>query len=356
MLNIMIIFSIIGGIDKIFNNRLGLGEKFDEGFLGLGGLALTVIGIYSLSPLVGNILSPVLLPLARVTNTDPSVFISSILGPDLGGYPMSIALGLNQDIAKFNGMILSSMLGTLISFTIPVAVGIISREDFRFFAKGALAGIITIPIGMLAGGIVMGIPLRLALWNLLPVLFFSGLIILGLKKSLDGMIEVFRKMGSFIIKISTLGLIFAIINFIYGKDIIKNVIPIEEGAILIVNIAIILSGAFTMFEVVFRVLTRHLTKLENIFKLDKYSILGLFSSMANCIPSFGIYDKMNDKGKMINAAFSVSGAFILGGQLAYVSANTEELLGVFIISKAIASLTAIILASYMYKKENLGEG
>ena len=28
---IIVIFSIIGGIDRLFNNRYGLGEKFEEG-------------------------------------------------------------------------------------------------------------------------------------------------------------------------------------------------------------------------------------------------------------------------------------------------------------------------------------
>ena len=32
MIQIMIVFSIIAGIDKILNNKFGLGEKFEEGF------------------------------------------------------------------------------------------------------------------------------------------------------------------------------------------------------------------------------------------------------------------------------------------------------------------------------------
>ena len=104
MFYIMVIFSIIGGWDKVLNNRFGLGEKFDEGFSALGGLALTIIGIYSLSPLIGKSLMPILTPLAKVMNTDPSVFISSILAPDLGGYDSSIEIAISKTIGEFNGI------------------------------------------------------------------------------------------------------------------------------------------------------------------------------------------------------------------------------------------------------------
>ena len=45
MIYVMLGFSLLGGIDKLLNNRLGLGVKFDEGFKAMGSLALTIIGI-----------------------------------------------------------------------------------------------------------------------------------------------------------------------------------------------------------------------------------------------------------------------------------------------------------------------
>ena len=37
--------AVIGGVDKIFGNRLGLGKRFEEGFLLLGATALSMAGI-----------------------------------------------------------------------------------------------------------------------------------------------------------------------------------------------------------------------------------------------------------------------------------------------------------------------
>lgn len=356
MFYIMVIFSIIGGLDKVLNNRFGLGEKFDEGFSALGGLALTIIGIYSLSPLIGKSLMPILTPLAKVMNTDPSVFISSILAPDLGGYDSSIEVAISKSIGEFNGIILASTLGTTISFVTPVAVGLISKEDFNYFSKGILAGIMTIPIGMIVAGFMMKIDFIDMIFNLIPVLIFSIVIIVGIFKAPELMIRLFNVLGKIIITISTIGLLIGIINFMFNIEIIKGMIPIEEGAMLAFQIGIILSGAYPMFYFISNILHKYLKKVGEKFELDQYSILGIFSSLANCIPMFGIYDKMNEKGKVLNAAFAVSGAFTFGGQLGYITSVSPESINPFIVSKLVAGGSALFVASLLIKLDKNIEG
>ena len=357
MFYIMVIFSIIGGLDKVLNNRFRLGEKFDEGFSALGGLALTIIGIYSLSPLIGKSLMPILTPFAKAINADPSVFIGSILAPDLGGYDSSIEVAISKTIGEFNGIILASTLGTTISFVTPVAVGLISKEDFSYFSKGILAGIMTIPIGMVVAGIMMKINFIDMIFNLIPVLIFSIVIIIGLFKTPKLMIKLFNLLGKLIITISTIGLLIGIIDFMFNIEIIKGMIPIEEGAMLVFKIGIILSGAYPMFYFISNVLHKYLKRAGDMFELDQYSILGIFSSLANCIPMFGIYDKMNEKGKILNAAFAVSGAFTFGGQLGYISSVSPDSINPFIVSKLVAGLSAIFVASLLIKLDkNIGEG
>lgn len=351
MIYLMVVFSIIAGIDKIFNNRLGLGKKFDEGIKGMGELALTIIGIYCLSPIISKVLTPVLEPLASLINTNPSVFISSILAPDLGGYSASMGITSSQNIGTFNGLILSSMLGTTISFTLPIALGFISKEDFNYFVKGVSSGIVTIPIGMIVGGLMMGIGFRDILYNLYPVVIFTGLIILGLYRAKDKMIRVFKMLGNFIIRLSTLGLVLGIFSYFFSWDIIPGMLSIEEGAIIVFKIGIILSGAYPMFYLLSNTLNKSLSKIEGKVGLDEYSILGIFSSLANCIPMLGIYDKMNEKGKILNAAFAVSGSFVFGGQLAYISSVSPSTVSPFIISKLVAGVSAVFIANLLIKIE-----
>ena len=49
---IMAILALVGGIDRIIGNKLGLGEKFEEGFNAMGPLALGMVGIVCLAPVI----------------------------------------------------------------------------------------------------------------------------------------------------------------------------------------------------------------------------------------------------------------------------------------------------------------
>ena len=53
---IMAAGALIGGADRIFGNRLGLGKKFEEGFLLMGSTALSMAGIICLVPLLSKLL------------------------------------------------------------------------------------------------------------------------------------------------------------------------------------------------------------------------------------------------------------------------------------------------------------
>ena len=53
---IMVIFMVIGGIDKCLGNKFGYGEKFEEGFMAMGALALAMVGVISLAPVLAKVL------------------------------------------------------------------------------------------------------------------------------------------------------------------------------------------------------------------------------------------------------------------------------------------------------------
>ena len=60
---IMVRFMALGALDRIFGTKFGLGEKFEEGILAMGSLALAMIGIICLAPVLANLLRPVVVPL-----------------------------------------------------------------------------------------------------------------------------------------------------------------------------------------------------------------------------------------------------------------------------------------------------
>lgn len=351
VLYIMVLFSIIGCIDRLRGNKYGLGERFEEGFKGMGPLALNMIGIISLSPFISQIMMPILGTLSKISGADPSIFISSIIATDMGGYSTSIQVAKTPIMAEYSGLVLASMMGATISFTIPIALNLVAKEDFPYFTKGILAGIVTIPIGMLVAGLLMSIPIKTIFINIIPVIVLSIIIILGLFKYQHITFKAFQALGKGIIIISSVGLIISILDFILGIRVISNILPFEEGIKIVGKIAVFLSGAYPMFYIIESRLSKKFKRLSEKTGFNDFSILGILSSLANCVPMLAIYDKMDNKGKILNAAFAVSGAFVFGRQLGYVSGISREIVTPFILAKLSAGISAMILANILIKTE-----
>lgn len=126
---IMMIFMIVGAVDKIRGNKHGYGEQFDEGFNAMGPLAIAMAGVVAAAPVLAIILKPVIVPLYQLVGADSSMFATTLLACDMGGYPLAMQLAGNESIGNFSGLILGTMMGPTIVFTIPVALSIIKKED-----------------------------------------------------------------------------------------------------------------------------------------------------------------------------------------------------------------------------------
>lgn len=353
ILYIMVVFSLIGGIDKLLGNPKGLGNKFDEAFNSLGSLTLSMVGIIGLAPVISQLLLPVFHWLGQVFNADPSIFISSILATDLGGYSTSLELAQSQIMADFSGLILASTMGATISFTIPIAVNLIAKEDFPYFAQGILYGMVTMPISLFIGGLAMGLPLNIIGKNLFPVILLSCLIGLGLFKYRDRTLDIFNLLGKSIVVISMLGLLVSILDLVLGIKLIPNMLPFEEGFIIVGKIAVIISGAYPLFHLLSNKLEGQLDQLAKRWDINHFSMLGLLTSLANAIPTMAIYGSMDRKGKVINSAFMVSGAFAFGGQLAYISSMNKDITAAFLLAKLSGGLLSIILVNLIEKPAKL---
>ena len=70
---IMMIFMIVGAIDKIRGNKLGYGEQFDEGFNAMGPLAAAMAGVVAAAPVLAIILKPIIVPIYTLLGADPSM-------------------------------------------------------------------------------------------------------------------------------------------------------------------------------------------------------------------------------------------------------------------------------------------
>ena len=347
---LMAIFAVIGAIDRIIGNKFGLGEQFEEGIAAIGSLALSMVGIIALSPVIANLLRPVIVPIYNFLGADPAMFAGTILANDMGGAPLARELALSEDAGKFGGLIIGSMLGATIVFTIPVALGIIEESDRKFLATGVLAGIITIPIGAFFGGISAGFPVIMVLKNLIPIIIIAALISVGLWKFENGMIKGFTVFGKFIVAVITVGLICGIVESLTGITIIKGMNPISEGFETVADICIVLAGAFPLVTVITRVFRKPLMKLGHIMGMNDVAAAGMIASLANSIPMFQMLKDMDKRGKIINIAFAVSAAFVFGDHLGFTAGFDSKMIVPMIIAKLISGICAALLAIVISNK------
>jgi ethanolamine transporter len=347
---IMVFFMVLGAIDKLIGNKFGLGAQFEEGFMAMGSLTIAMVGIISLAPVLANVLKPVVVPLFEALGADPSMFATSLLACDMGGFPLAQELAKTPDAGLFAGAILGAMLGPTIVFTIPVSLGIIEKEDHKFLATGVLAGLVTIPLGAFVGGLVAGFPVIMIIKNLVPIILFALIISLGLWKIPEKMIKGFTYFGKFIVIIITIGLAAGIVEKLTGIVVIPGMNPIDEGIKVVGDIAVVLAGAFPMVFVITKLCKKPLMKLGGLLKMNDIAAAGMVATLANNIPMFGMLKDMDDRGKIINVAFAVSAAFVFGDHLGFVAGVAKQMIFPMIVGKLVGGITAVMVACFIANK------
>ncbi len=363
---IMMIFMIVGAVDKILGNKFGYGEQFEEGFNAIGPLALSMAGVVAAAPVLAQLLGPILKPIYTAIGADSSMFATTLLACDMGGYPLAMELAENPAIGNFAGLILGTMMGPTIVFTIPVALGIIKKEDRPYLGAGVLAGLITVPIGCIVGGLAMGmtefkLPLGTILINLVPVIIVAALIVLGLWFAPAAMIRGFNVFGTGVTIVITIftaiavfqqitGIMFPVLDVMSIKDEVTGLSPLDSGLLTCGQIGIVLIGAFPMVKWITKTFGGVLSKIGSALGMNDKASAGLVATLANNIAMFNIMGEMNPKGKLLNVAFAVSAAFVFGDHLGFTAGNEPDMIFPVVIGKLVAGITALILANLLAPK------
>ncbi|EFE8314904.1 TPA: ethanolamine utilization protein EutH [Escherichia coli] len=327
---IMMFFMLIAAVDRIlsqfggsarflgkFGKSIeGSGGQFEEGFMAMGALGLAMVGMTALAPVLAHVLGPVIIPVYEMLGANPSMFA-----------------------------------GTL------------------------LAGIVTIPIGCIAGGLVAmysgvqinGQPVEftfaLILMNMIPVIIVAILVALGLKFIPEKMINGFQIFAKFLVALITLGLAAAVVKFLLGWELIPGLDPIfmapgdKPGEVMraievIGSISCVLLGAYPMVLLLTRWFEKPLMSVGKVLNMNNIAAAGMVATLANNIPMFGMMKQMDTRGKVINCAFAVSAAFALGDHLGFAAANMNAMIFPMIVGKLIGGVTAIGVAMMLVPKDD----
>ena len=324
------IFFLVGVIDYIFGGKYGLSKGIESGIKSMGSLALSMIGILSITPIISDLIIKYILTIFKNILVDPTIIVSSFIAVDMGGYKIVQSISTDQGIIYFSGILISSILGCTISFTLPLALGIVKEKNIDILCKGILCGIVVLPIGLLVGGILLKIKLSLILINLMPIVIISIFVVIGLYKKPNKMIICFKYLAKFIMILGLIGLGVQGFTSITGVVIIKNLLALEETLTIVGKIAIFLAGANVMLEIIKVVFKNKIAMLEKVLNINSASVGALIGSLASAVIVFTNFDELDDRGKLVCSAFSVAGAYVFGGQLGYVVIEPKDITLIYI--------------------------
>lgn len=359
---IMMLFMVWGAIDKIMGNKFGYGEQFEEGLNCMGPLAVSMAGVVAVAPILALVLNPIVGPIYELVGADASMFATTLLACDMGGYPLAMSMAANEAVGNYAGLILGTMMGPTIVFTIPVALGIIDPEDRSYLGAGTLVGVVTIPVGCIVGGFVMNamtsykLSVGDILLNMIPVVIIALAIAAGLWFAPSAMMKGFDKFGTgvtiFITAVTAIaifeyntGIIFPLFNLMMDDG--TGVNGLESGLLTCGIIAITLAGAYPMVKFITDKFGKVLEKIGAALGMNAAGSAGLVATLANNIAMFNILKDMNPKAKLLNCAFAVSAAFVFGDHLGFCAANNNEMITPMIVAKLVAGILAVVLGNFM---------
>ena len=348
---IILVFSALGAIDWLIGNKIGVGKDFERAFLLFCPLALSMLGMIVIAPAVGVWLSPLFDGFYALFGIDPSIIPASLLANDMGGAVLAQSVSKSAQLGNYNAFIVSSMMGCVISFTLPFSLGAVSREQYSQLFLGILCGIATIPVGCLVAGLVCRVPFVALMLNLLPLIIVGGLITLALLFFKKACIRCFAVLGHVMRAISLAGLACAIFTFLTGVVITPHFDTLQNGALVCANACVTLSGALPLMYLLTKLLHKPLNAVGARIGINDVSAIAFLGTLVTNASTFGTMDKMDKRGAVLNAAFAVSASFALGDHLAFTMAYDGTYVLPMIVGKMVSGVCAVLLAFVMMREK-----
>lgn len=339
---------ILGGIDRLFGNKWGYGKRLEEGFLFMGPTALSMVGIMCLVPFLSDTLGKLIVPLFQFFGIDPAMF-GGFLAIDMGGYQLAKSLALSSPMGNYAGIIVAATFGCTLVFTLPVGMGVIEKDDQPFFGEGLMIGLVTLPLGLILGAALCGIPIFYALWQTMPVFLLSLFLGMGLKFFPTRMIRGFTRFAFGLKAIITIGLVLGAVTYLTGISILPNLSPIQDALAVVASIGITMLGSLPVAEFLQRILRRPFAWLGARLGVNSFSMVGLLVGAVSAIPQLAMMKDMDPLGKRINAAYIVCATSTLAAHAGFTLSTEPSMLPPLFATKAVGAISAAVLAYFLHR-------
>lgn len=346
---IMVISMGVAAVDRCLGSPINLGPHLDKGVQAFGPLVIPMVGMMEFAPMFARLLSPIIAPLYGLVGADSSMFANSIIACDMGGYTLGYAICKSEEAAQFAGCILGTMLGSIITFMIPVGITFVKKEYHKYYATGLMIGIITIPFGMFAGGLVAGYDISMICQNLIPVIIFALIVALGLWRARDVCMKIFNVFGFIIIAVSTMGFALGIVQELTPMVIVEDLMPIQDGIKIVGGICLILCGAFPFVELLKRFFGGAFNRLGKLLSIDDDAVAGMIACLANVMPLLTTCNNMSPAGIVTAMAFMVGANSVFGDFLGFVAGVDNSMIFPMIVANFVSGFIALPIAKYVCK-------
>lgn len=346
---VILIFSVFGAIDWLIGNKIGVGKEFERAFSLFAPMALSMLGMIVLAPAIGVWLTPIFEGFYNVFKIDPSIIPASLLANDMGGMTLAQSVCKSEQVGNYNAFVVSSMMGCLISFTLPFSLGLVKKEQHNELFVGILCGIATIPVGGFVGGVLCGISPISLLVTLLPLILLGIIIALALVFFRKLCIKCFSLFGLLMRFLSLAGLVCAVFTFLTKIEISTHFDTFQNAAFICANACVTLSGTLPLMFIITKLLNKPLNCLGAKIGINGISALAILGTLVTNASTFGVMEKMDKKGTVLNAAFAVSASFVFGSHLAFTMAFDGGYVLPMIVGKIVSGVFAVLLAFVMYR-------
>jgi ethanolamine transporter len=399
VISVVMFCAALGAIASLFNPDEGLGKEFLDGLHAIGHIFIPTAGIMASIPYLSRFIRALVGPMFSSIGADPAMAATSLLAVDMGGYQLADRLANTRESWTM-AMITGYMAGATIIFSIPVGLKLLDRRDHKYMALGIMAGLLSIPIGVLVSSVLLvvlhpqvravvstnaaadytlqlTVPVIFA--NLAPLLVFVVVLALGLKLFPAAMIRGFMVFGHALNGLITLVLVSSTIQYFtsifYGEGLFTvlfhewgfdpliadfgqiegklqsgqavNNEDVTRALEVAGYIGLMLSGAFPMVYLINRYLSKLTGRIGSLLGLEAAGAGGILATVANILAMFRLVRSMRPKDKVLNISFAVCAAFLFGDHLAFTANFQPNLILPIVAGKLAGGFAGLWLAYYL---------
>lgn len=341
---------ILGGIDRLSGNKRGYGKRMEDGFLYMGPMALSMVGIMCIIPVFSRWIEKILIPFYKLTGIDPAM-IGGILAIDMGGYQLAMDMAVDEKVAGFAGIIVAATFGCTLVFTIPVGMRVVERDDYPYFFKGITAGLVALPTGLIVGGMMCGLSVGQVLHQNIMIFLLALGLLAGLKWMPEKLIRGLELFAEAMQAVITVGLVLGAVTYLTGITIVEGLYPIEEALKVVSSVGIVMLGSLPAAEFLQRALKKPFGWLSGKTGMNETSMVGLLVGAVSVLPQLTMLKDMDRLGKIVNVAYVVSAASMFAAHMGFTIGVEPSLVSALIAAKLTGGLVAAVLAVFLFRKK-----